>query len=150
MYEDVVGRELERYGLFSAYAKMAKDERIKKLYQSLARAEEIALISLLRNLGKDPYRDAVEMGEKLEDEARFMEEKMKEALAEKNRKVATNLRFLAVIKKNMSEMLEFPEDFKAIYVCPMCGYIVKDETPDVCPLCNAPGESFEKFEVIGE
>ncbi len=44
---------------------MAKDGKIKKLYQSLARAEETALVSLLRNLGKDPYRDAVEMGESL-------------------------------------------------------------------------------------
>jgi rubrerythrin len=74
---------------------------------------------------------------------------VKGAMNVKERKIAMNLRFIGVIKKNMAEILEFPEDFKAIYVCPMCGYVVKDETPDVCPLCNAPGESFEKFELLG-
>ncbi len=58
------------------------------------------------------------------------------------------MKFFAVIKKSMSEMLEFPEDFRKIYVCPMCGYIVKDETPDVCPLCNAPGGASGGFKTI--
>lgn len=149
MYEDVLKKELERYGLFSIYARTAKDEKIKKLYQALARAEEIALISLMRNLGKEPYKDALALGEEISKETKFMEEKMREAINAKNRKIATNMKFLGVIKKNMSEILEFPEDFRKIYVCPMCGYIVKDEAPEVCPLCNAPGDSFERFEVLG-
>ena len=29
-----------------------------------------------------------------------------------------------------------------IYVCPVCGNTVENGTPDVCPICNVPGNKF--------
>lgn len=150
MYEQILEKELARYGMFQIFAKMTKNEKLSKLFSALARAQEISLISFMRNLKKEPLKESVELSEVFSDEVKIFEEKMNEVLKAKDRKIANNLKFMGVIKKNMAEILEFPEDFKAIYVCPMCGYVVKDDLPDVCPLCNASGESFEKFELIGE
>lgn len=36
-------------------------------------------------------------------------------------------------------------DMKEIYICPVCGYTVEDETPDFCPVCGAKGAVFKKF-----
>jgi rubrerythrin len=32
------------------------------------------------------------------------------------------------------------------YVCTVCGYISEREIPERCPVCGAPGESFQKVE----
>ena len=32
---------------------------------------------------------------------------------------------------------------RKVYVCPVCGNTVYDAAPDKCPVCNAPGSSFE-------
>lgn len=36
-------------------------------------------------------------------------------------------------------------EFKAVYICPVCGYTVLDESPDVCPVCGAKKEVFKEF-----
>ena len=36
-------------------------------------------------------------------------------------------------------------DFEAVYICPVCGYTVLDESPDVCPVCGAKKEIFKEF-----
>jgi len=32
-----------------------------------------------------------------------------------------------------------------VYVCPICGYTVKDNLPDACPVCGAKKEMFKQF-----
>ncbi|MEY7999941.1 rubrerythrin family protein [Clostridium sp. Mt-5] len=32
-----------------------------------------------------------------------------------------------------------------IYVCPVCGYTVKGEVPEKCPICGAEKQSFKEF-----
>jgi len=32
-----------------------------------------------------------------------------------------------------------------VYICPVCGYTVEGEAPEVCPVCGAPRERFEEF-----
>ncbi|MGD2294625.1 MAG: rubrerythrin family protein [Candidatus Aminicenantes bacterium] len=36
-------------------------------------------------------------------------------------------------------------DLGAIYVCPMCGFTMEGEVPDVCPVCGTPKERFTPF-----
>ena len=36
-------------------------------------------------------------------------------------------------------------ELKAIYVCPVCGYTVLDESPETCPVCGAKKEVFRAF-----
>ncbi len=34
--------------------------------------------------------------------------------------------------------------------CTVCGYLcARDELPDICPICRAKKERFEKFEMTG-
>ena len=33
----------------------------------------------------------------------------------------------------------------AIYVCPICGHTVLNDTPDNCPVCGAKKEMYHKF-----
>jgi rubrerythrin len=33
----------------------------------------------------------------------------------------------------------------AYYVCPVCGYTMEGDPPDVCPICGARHETFKKF-----
>ncbi|MBE3582696.1 MAG: rubrerythrin family protein [Limnochordaceae bacterium] len=37
------------------------------------------------------------------------------------------------------------EDGEPVYVCPVCGYTVKGNAPDKCPVCGAPASKFKKF-----
>jgi rubrerythrin len=46
-------------------------------------------------------------------------------------------------KKNVVEGKD--SDFGDIYICPICGYTMEGEVPDVCPICNARKASFKKF-----
>lgn len=32
-----------------------------------------------------------------------------------------------------------------VQICGVCGYTVEGDTPDRCPICNAPGDRFRKF-----
>ena len=35
--------------------------------------------------------------------------------------------------------------FKELYICPVCGYTMEGDPPDICPICNAKKASFEKY-----
>lgn len=32
-----------------------------------------------------------------------------------------------------------------VYICPVCGYTMEGDPPDLCPICNAKKESFQEF-----
>lgn len=32
-----------------------------------------------------------------------------------------------------------------VYICPVCGYTMEDEAPDICPVCKAKSTTFKKF-----
>ncbi len=54
----------------------------------------------------------------------------------------------AVLYKKALEAVKAGKDFdeKIIYLCPVCGNIVIDTTPENCPICGVPGESFKVVE----
>lgn len=35
--------------------------------------------------------------------------------------------------------------FGKIYICPVCGYTMEDDAPDICPICNARKSTFKEF-----
>ena len=46
--------------------------------------------------------------------------------------------------KKATDMDGFDEG--AIYVCPICGYVMTGETaPERCPVCGGPGRQYEVF-----
>jgi len=36
-------------------------------------------------------------------------------------------------------------NIQKVYICPVCGYTVVDNAPDVCPVCGAKKEMFKEF-----
>jgi len=54
----------------------------------------------------------------------------------------------AVLYKKALEAVKAGKDFdeKIIYLCPVCGNIVIDTTPENCPICGVPGGSFKVVE----
>ena len=36
------------------------------------------------------------------------------------------------------------------WICPICGYIIENEKPRTCPVCNAPCEKFKEFNLKQE
>ncbi|MCC3867013.1 ferritin family protein [Terrisporobacter mayombei] len=36
------------------------------------------------------------------------------------------------------------------WICPICGYVIEDEKPRVCPICDAPCEEFEEVDIKEE
>jgi rubrerythrin len=45
--------------------------------------------------------------------------------------------------QNASSGKDIPE--AAYYVCPVCGYTMEGDPPDVCPICGAKHELFMKY-----
>ncbi len=40
------------------------------------------------------------------------------------------------------------KEMSEVYRCTVCGYLcARDEPPDLCPICRAKKERFEKFEM---
>lgn len=35
--------------------------------------------------------------------------------------------------------------FGKIYICPVCGYTMEGDAPDLCPICNAKKASFKEY-----
>ena len=36
------------------------------------------------------------------------------------------------------------------WICPICGYIIENEKPRICPVCNTPCEKFKEFNLKQE
>ena len=55
------------------------------------------------------------------------------------------------VREKMAEKKAFPEVNKSeltypVWRCKVCGYVcARDEPPDLCPICKASKERFERF-----
>ena len=54
----------------------------------------------------------------------------------------------AVLYREAADAVKAGKDFDAeiIYLCPVCGNIEIDRTPERCPICGIPGSSFKAVE----
>jgi rubrerythrin len=139
------------------YAEKADEEgypQIAKLFRVISRSEEIHGSRALKVL-KEIKTTEENLAESFESEERVAEvaygEFVKKAEAEGDR--AAVLHFsqskdveethAKLYKEAMSHMLEERET--TYYVCQVCGYVADGILPDVCPVCGANKERFEKF-----
>jgi len=53
----------------------------------------------------------------------------------------------AVLYKRAKDAVTKGKDLEVapVYVCPVCGFTMEGDAPDMCPLCGAPKEKFVKF-----
>jgi rubrerythrin len=146
-----------RYRSFSERAKKDGLANIGRLFAAASASEQVHAGNYLKNLDgvKDTAANlaaAVE-GETFEIEemypayiavAELQEEKktlrpLQAALAAE--KVHADLYRKAI--QSATEGRDIPET--AFFVCPVCGFTMEGEPPDVCPICGARHEVFLKF-----
>jgi rubrerythrin len=143
---------------YLAFAKQAENEghpQVAKLFRAAAEAETVHAHAHLKALGgvgstEDNLRAAI-AGET--HEFKNMYPDMIKAAEEEGRKAAErSFRFAneveevhAGLYQNALDNLDGLEECD-YYICPVCGYTVEKEPPEVCPVCSAKGKLFYKVD----
>lgn len=145
---------------YLAFAKKAEQEGfvgLAKLFRATAEAETVHAHAHLQVAGgvKDTLANLEEAinGEKYEFTSMYPEF-IAEAEKEGNQSALMSFNGANVVEKihfNLySQALESIKNGKdiedvKIYVCSVCGNTVKNEAPDICPICKAPKEKFTEI-----
>ena len=144
-----------RYLAFAAKAEQEGYPQVARLFRAAAEAETIHALNHLRALKgikstKENLEEAI-AGET--HEFREMYPGMiAAAKAVGNREAERTFTFANEVEKVHAQLyqkyLETLEEKKLvdIYVCPICGYTVEEESPENCPVCNAKGKIFRKID----
>jgi rubrerythrin len=146
-----------RYSVFAERAKTDGLGNIARLFEAAARSEEIHAGNHLKAM--DGVQDtpsnltAAAGGEEFEIEEMYpsyitLAEKQaeKRAMRTMNNALQAEKIHLALYRK-AAEDLSAGKDIGKVdyYVCPVCGYTMEGEPPDICPICGARHETFIKF-----
>jgi rubrerythrin len=144
---------------YLAYASQAEKEgfpQIANLFRAIAEAETVHAHAHLRAMNGvgttlDNLKEAA-AGEKYEFEEMYPP-MVETAEEEGNRRATISMKNAMEVEKVHYELfnaaiaaIEMGEDLDdlPIHVCPVCGHTVIGDAPEVCPVCNAKGEKFEK------
>lgn len=144
---------------YLAFAEKADQEgfaQAAKLFRAAAEAETIhahAHLRVLNGIGttKENLLEAIN-GET--HEFKFMYPAMiEEAKAEGNKAAERSFHYAnevekvhANLYKEILDNLGTTSNTYPYYVCPVCGFTVGKEPPDVCPVCSAKGKMFKKID----
>ena len=145
---------------YLAFAKKADQEgfpQIARLFRAAAAAETVHAQAHFRAMDgvKDTASnlDAAIAGENYESVSMYPP-MLADAEAEGNKRAALSFKYALAVEK-VHEMLyrqaaeafgegkDMPET--EIYVCPICGYTHMGPLEGRCPVCNTPGEKYEKI-----
>jgi len=146
---------------YNSYAKIAADEgydHIANLFRATSAAEEIhahRLLSIGGYLGSTAAN--IEAGIIAELRASTESYPKFVTIAEKEDRPEAVVTFTHAMKaeaahaelyKNALEAIKAGKDFEVntIYLCPVCGNVEINKTPERCPICGIPGESFRLVE----
>lgn len=143
---------------YLAFAKKAEAEGYKaaaRMFRAAAEAETFHAHGHLAAAGG--IGNTIENLKAAVDGETFEFEKMyppyvQEAMAEGDDKAVRTLSFAMEAEKIHAELYAdvlanlSKDDDSVYYLCPVCGYIEKNGTPDTCPICRAKGSSFVKYE----
>ena len=142
-----------KYLAFAAQAEKDGFPRASKMFKAAAMAETIHALAHFKAAGKigsteDNLKAAAE-GETFEYEKMYppMIETAKtegNAAAQKSFEFANAAEQVhAALYKDVLEKLQKGVDTE-FYVCKVCGNVVEGEAPDVCDICGAKKQAFEK------
>jgi rubrerythrin len=144
---------------YLAFAEMAEKEgykQIAKLFRAVAQAETVHAMNHLKAAGEikstEENLKAAIGGESYEVDSMYPP-MLEEAEAAGDKKAANSFKWAlevekvhALLYKKILDLLgkEMPEmDY---YVCPVCGYTHEGKFEGRCPVCNTPGERFERID----
>ncbi|MDO9522934.1 MAG: rubrerythrin family protein [Methanocorpusculum sp.] len=146
---------------YNSFAKIAADEgydHVANLFRATSAAEEVhshRLLSIGGYLGNTAAN--IEAGIIAELRASTESYPKFVTIAEKEDRQEAVVTFTYAMKaeaahaelyKKALEAVKAGKDFevKTIYLCPVCGNVVINKTPERCPICGIPGESFRVVE----
>jgi rubrerythrin len=146
-----------RYSVFAERAKKDGLGNIARLFEAAAASEQIHAGKHLEAM--DGVQDtpsnltAAAGGEEFEIEEMYPSyisiaerQAEKKAMRTMNNALQAEKIHLALYRK-AAEDLSAGKDISKVdyYVCPVCGYTMEGEPPDICPVCGARHELFAKF-----
>jgi rubrerythrin len=145
---------------YLAFAKKAEEEgfpQVARLFRAVAAAETIHAHNHLKAM--DGVKSTAEnlqaaiTGENYEVESMYPP-MLAEAEAEGDKRAARSFRWALEVEKihealyrKAAEIQAKGKDTPAVeyYVCPICGYTHEGPLEGKCPVCNTPGEKFERI-----
>ncbi len=146
-----------KYLIFSEEAEKRGMRNLAKLFKAIAYAEFVHARNHLRELGMigdvlNNVQQAID-GETFEVEEMYpvyneIAKLQNEKGAERSTHYALSAEKIHVkMYKKAKELAENGKDYEDtnIHVCPVCGYTVEGNAPEICPICGADGNSFKKF-----
>jgi len=144
-----------KYTAFAAVAAQEGHDDISRLFLATAEAENIHAVSELKLAGKlndtaTNLQAAID-GETYEFTTMYPDFQ-KDATAEGNETAVRAFEFAkeaekvhARLYKDALDNLGAKETGVHYFLCPVCGYIEKNNAPDVCPICKAKGSIFKQY-----
>ena len=146
---------------YLAYADKAEADgfpQVAKLFRAAAAAETVHAHAHLRALGG--VKATVENLQAAIDGEGYEFREMyppflKDAQEENNKPAEFSFKFALAVEEIHYNLYQAALDSvksgtdlseKKIYVCPVCGNTLYDETPDRCPVCNIPGDKFKEIQ----
>ena len=145
-----------KYLAFAAKADQDGYPQIAKLFRAVAEAETIHAHTHLRALGEikstsENLQTAI-AGEKYEVTSMYPEF-IADAQKEEMKRALTSFKWALEVEKiheqlykNALEDLDNPKEGVAYYICPICGFTHEGPYAGKCPVCNTPGDRFQKID----
>ena len=146
-----------KYNIWADKAEAEGKENVARLFRAISAAEKVHAANHWKVLG-NVLDTAANLQHAIEGESHEIEEMYPafKAVAElQQEKAAIRTIHWALetekvhIKKyeRALEAVKAGKDVElgAVHVCPVCGYTMEGEAPDLCPICNAKRESFKKY-----
>ena len=157
--KDAFAGESQANRKYLAFAEKAEKEgykQIAKLFRAVAQAETVHAMNHLKAAGEikstEENLKAALGGESYEVDSMYPP-MVEEAEAAGDKKAATSFKWALEVEKVHAKLYkkvldllgkELPEtDY---YVCPVCGYTHEGKFEGKCPVCNTPGERFERID----
>jgi len=146
-----------RYLIFADKAEKEGKPNIARLFKAIAYAERVHAtnhFNALQQLSGTPDNLQVAIdGETFEVDEMYPAYDAVAKLQEENDAIKSIYYALEAEKGHAElytaakEMADQDKDIddESVYVCPVCGYTVKGEAPEKCPVCKVPKEKFSKF-----
>ncbi len=146
-----------KYNIWADKAEAEGKKEVARLFRAVARAERVHATNHWRTLGMikgstDNVQGGID-GETYEITEMYPAFKTVAELQEENGAIRSTYWALETEKihadmyKRAKEALLAGKDasFGKIHICPVCGYTMEGEAPDICPICNAKKDTFETY-----
>lgn len=146
-----------KYNIWADKAEAEGKKNVARLFRAISAAEKVHATNHWKTLGNvkdtaENLQHAID-GENYEIEEMYPAFKAVAELQQEKGAVRTTHWALETEKVHTKMYQKALDAVKAggdaqlgdVYICPVCGYTMEDEVPDLCPICNAKKSTFKKY-----